>query len=95
MRNNPISKKEHGFHDKFKKWINSIPPLTEQEWQNLIEEDMQHLYSAYPTTNPSEEDNLREEENSAAEEQVVEESVITGGTNYYECEGFNEASYSS
>lgn len=49
------------FHEKAKKWITSISIPSEQDWVALMEEDINHPYDEFPTTNLPGVDQLQEE----------------------------------
>ena len=41
-------------NEKAKRWVTSKSlSLSEEEWKELMEEDSQHPYSEFPTTNPT------------------------------------------
>lgn len=48
------------FHETAKKWIDSLPNVTDEDWEKVMEEDSQHPYDKYPTTQPQDQVSLSE-----------------------------------
>lgn len=40
------------FHHTAKKWVESLPQLSDEDWQRVMDEDSWHPYNVYPTTHP-------------------------------------------